>query len=137
MDEEKQVILNFGVPLTDNLKKEISSILNKSVEEKHFVVGINMKKNIFIQCVDIVDKVDTDNLPTDYVVNLPGLPIAAVYLCTELEARTGVKPAILELHREKDERGIVSDFHFGKIRNLELEAHFSRKKREEKRATQQ
>ena len=42
------------------------------------------------------------------------------------------KTAILELHREKDDRGILSDFRFGKIRNLQMETQYSQKKKEDR-----
>jgi len=126
--KDKQVIVNFGHPLSPKLKDEIEAIINREIDERHFNVGINMKKNIYIQCIDIINRVNVPDLPADYVVNLPGLPIAAYYLCVELEARTEQKPSILELHREKDEKGVMSDFRFGRIRSMEVEYRFSAEK---------
>jgi hypothetical protein len=126
--ENKLVIINFGSAISDKLKLEIEAQLQVPIEIRQYNPGINMKKNIYVQCVDLVDKINIDELPMNFVLNLPGLPISACYIVNEIEARTGTKPQILELHREKDSQGVLSDFRFGKIRSLEFETQYTRKK---------
>lgn len=123
-------ILNFGRKLSDNIVKQITEETKAIVSEEQIKVNINLSKNIYIQVVDIINSISKDLLAGDkkICVNLPGLPLAAVYLITELHARMGYFPLVLELYRDHKENPVFSNFKLKKIVDLEFERAVSRSK---------
>ena len=121
-------ILNFGRKLSENVVSEIQQSTNALVNEELIRVNINLSKNIYIQVVDVVNSITSDQLNGDkkIVVNLPGLPLAAVYILVELHARLGYFPLVLELYRDHKKDPIFSEFSLKKIVDLERERNVTR-----------
>ena len=130
----KLYILNFGRKLNSQIIHEITQKYKASVEEVHLKVNINLKKSIYIQCVDIINRIDKDILDgtRKIAVNPPGLPLVAMYLVTELHARLGCFPLVLELYRDKTEDPLFNNFRLRRIIDLERERQVSRSKMFEK-----
>jgi hypothetical protein len=130
----KLYILNFGRKLNQDILNDIQKKYKASVEEYHIKVNINLKKSIYIQCVDIINRIDTEILDGRHkiAVNPPGLPLVAMYLLTELHARIGIFPLVLELYRDKTEDPLFNDFKLRRIIDLERERQVSRSKLFEK-----
>jgi len=117
-DDATLLILNFGDPLTDELRNEIEERLGRQVQDRHLRLSINAVRFTYPQVLKQMDDIDLTPLPTDIVLNMPKLPIGAAYLVNEFYARTGVHPTILEMIRDPRE---LNTRRFGKLRNLELE----------------
>ena len=127
MKREPLVILNFNDRLDEDLKTEITEALGREVEERRIKIAINSQKFAYTQVLAAMDAVDLLDLPEDVVLNLPRLPIAAVYIVNEFYARTGRFPIILELLRRLRKNPARS---FGTLRDLELEVDETRRRRQ-------
>ncbi len=125
---EPLVILNFGEALTDDLKTEIEENMGRKVEERRIKLSINAVRYTYPQVLKAMNEIDLKLLPPDVVLNLPKLPIAAVFLVNEFFARTGTLPLILELVRDPMELGTRS---FGTLRNLQLGIGETRRRHKE------
>jgi hypothetical protein len=129
-------LVNFGVELNNEIIKEIETKHNCIISVFSINVRINLKKNIYIQVVDLVDQIPVSYINSEYlIINPPQLSIAAVYILIEVYARLKKFPYIIELKRDKT-NNIFADFTFGKIRDLSLEIHYSRNKLREQQLTQ-
>lgn len=126
----KLYILNFGRKLSDQIVNDIKNRYKTSVEELHIKVNINLKKNIYIQVVDIINDIDKSvfNSNNKIVINPCGLPFVAMCLLVELHARMGIFPLVLELFRDKSEDPLFNDFRLRRIIDLERERQVSRSK---------
>jgi hypothetical protein len=130
LSSRKLHILNFGRKLSSQVIHTITTQYKATVEEYHIKVNINMKKNYYIQCVDIMNRIDPEvlNGTQKVAVNPPGLPNIAIYLITELHARMGVFPLILEMYRDKSSDPLFNEFRLKRIIDLERERQVSRSK---------
>ena len=126
MKREPLFILNFNDRLDEVLKEEIAATLGREVIEKRIRIAINSQKLAYPQVLVAMDAVDLKNLPDEVVVNLPRLPIAAVYIVNEFYARTGTYPLIIELIRDFTNPSVRR---FCMLRNLELEVEATRRRR--------
>lgn len=129
MKRDPLVVLNFGEALVDELRQQIEEELNRKVDERRIKLAINALRLTYPQVLKLMDSVDLAALPTDAIINVPKLPIGAVYVVNEFFARTGVHPIILELTRASADGGVRR---FGTLRNLELEIAETRRRRSSK-----
>jgi hypothetical protein len=126
-------LINFDKPLTENIIDEIKNSY-KDIEEVEVIdkkVSIKLHKSIYIQCVDIRKKLETEHegiFSGEYpvVINLPGLSLAAVYLVNEIESILRTKPKILELIKERTNDNLFSSFSFRRIFDLDYNLNISR-----------
>ena len=114
-------LVNFGIELNDGILQEIETRSQCRVNVFNLAVKINLKKNVYIQIVDLINEVPEKFLfSKDLILNVPTLSLAAIYLFCEIYFRTNRMPFILELHRDKS-KNPFAEFEFGKICNLQLE----------------
>jgi hypothetical protein len=125
--EKKAFIINFDRPLPDivieDVKKNYPDIKNLIVIDKK--VSINLRKKIYMQCVDIRAELerDYDGIFSGFypiIVNLPGFSIGAVYLINEIEARIKSKPLILEMIKHKEKGSLFTEFEYRRVLDLEF-----------------
>jgi len=126
MKRSKLVVLNFGMPLSEELVEQMEEELGREVEDRRVRLSINAVKFTYPQILRAMDTIDLAALPTDIALNLPKLPIAAAYIANEFFARTGIHPTVLELIRDPNE---METRRFGTLRNLELEITATRTRR--------
>jgi len=91
--------------------------------------SLNLKKHsTYIQVHDLV--LDNGDLMTSdfFIVNLPGLPIFAAFLITEIHALTGRFPIIVECLKDYSNEGIFSHYKFKRLYDLDRERVQSREK---------
>ena len=123
-------LLNFGRKLSESVIKSIEELVKATVVEELVNVNLDLSKNLFIQVVSIVDKIPRESLRIDenhrVVINLCGLPVAAVYIITELHARLGVFPPVLEMTKDVNGDGLFASFKLKKVVDLERERISSR-----------
>jgi hypothetical protein len=123
-------LLNFGAKLNEevleNIKKEVDA---DDIEQIMTKVNLDLSKNPYIQCHDIVNSVKEYILSdTPFVVNLPGLPIACVFIVNEITALSGAEPIIVFTSRNIAGEGYFSDFRFRRLFNLSYEKTVTREK---------
>ena len=129
MEEQQKVnLINFGAELHEDVIKEI--------EEKHKVIlklvsikaSLNLKKHsTYIQAHDIIEKNKMYFCENDFsIINLPGLPIFAAFLITEIHALTGRFPIVLECLKDYSQDGIFSHYKFKRLYDLDRERVQSR-----------
>lgn len=121
------MILNFGHPLSEQCKKEIQEKYQQaSIIEVPLSASFDVRKCLYPQVVSFLNAL---NIPLDgsvpYIVNVSNLPIVASYILTELSARSGSYPKIIELVRD-DALGI---FILKRIVDLEYEKRMTRNRR--------
>lgn len=127
---EKVYLLNFGAKLSDEtidqIKEEVKA---DSIEQILKKVNLDLSKNPYIQCHDVV-MLTKSYLLSDYpcVINLPGLPIACVFIVNEIAAITGHEPTIVFTSRNISGEGYFSDFKFKRMFNLQYEKTVTREK---------
>ena len=123
-------VINFGRRLNRSIIKDIEEKYKAKVEEVFVKVNLNLKKTSYIQCVDIINTIPERILDGKHKIamNPPGLPLAAACLLTELHARTGYFPLLLELYRDKTQDPLFNDFKLRRIIDLERERQVSRSK---------
>jgi len=130
---KKVYLINFDKPLDESVIEEIKSHYT-DIDELNVLnekVSINFQKPLYIQCVDIRKKIESENkeiFSGNYpiIVNLPGLSIAALYLVNEIEAILREKPKILELIRNKGKDKLFTSFEFKRIFDLDYNKNVSR-----------
>ena len=127
---EKMYLLNFGAKLSDEtveeIRKEVGATTIEQVMKK---VNLDLSKNPYLQCHDVVlsqKKYLLDDSPC--VVNLPGLPIACVFIVNEIAALTGREPTIVFTSRNISGEGYFSDFKFRRLFNLSYERTVTRER---------
>jgi hypothetical protein len=125
------VLLNFGAKLSDEVLKNIQSEVDaSSVEQVLKKVNLDLSKNPYLQCHDIVMSVKSYLLDdsTPYVINLPGLPIACVFIVNEISAISGKEPTIVFTSRDIAKESFFSEFKFKRLFNLNYERTVTREK---------
>lgn len=123
-------LLNFGRKLSESVLKSIEESIKATVIEEVVNINLELSKNVYIQIVQYIDKIPKEYLKLSdnhkIIVNLPGLPIAAAYIVTELHARLGVFPPVLEMTKDINGEGLFASFKLKKIVDLERERTSSR-----------
>jgi hypothetical protein len=126
----KVYLLNFGAKLCDEVLESIKSEVGADeVEQVIKKVNLDLSKNPYLQCHDLVisqKKILMGEEP--FVVNLPGLPIACVFIVNEITALTGREPTIIFTSRNIAGEGYFSDFKFKRLFNLSYEKTVTREK---------
>lgn len=127
---EKMYLLNFGAKLSEeaveNIRKEVDS---EKIEQIIKKVNLDLSKNPYLQCHDVVysqKSILLNDCPC--VINLPGLPIACVFIVNEITALTGHEPTIVFTSRNISGEGYFSDFKFRRLFNLSYEKTVTREK---------
>lgn len=123
-------LLNFGATLNedvlDKVKEEIDS---EEIYQEMAKVNLDLSKNPYLQCHDIVhSKRDIITSSDPFIVNLPGLPIACVFIINEITAISGKEPTIIFTSRNIAGEGYFSDFKFRRLFNLNYEKTITREK---------
>lgn len=126
----KVYLINFGAKLSDevldSIKKEVDA---DEVEQVMKKVNLDLSKNPYLQCHDVVLSQKKTLMGEDpYVINLPGLPIACVFIINEITAITGREPTIVFTSRNIVDEGFFSDFKFKRLFNLSYEKTVTREK---------
>lgn len=128
MSKSKVNLLNFGATLKDNVIEDIEKEHDIEVEQLSIKASLNLKKrSTYIQVHDIIE----DNLERffekDYfIVNLPGLPIFAAFLISEIHGLTGKFPIVVECIKDYSNDGIFTDYKFKRLYDLDRERTQSR-----------
>jgi hypothetical protein len=127
---EKMYLLNFGAKLCDEAVESIKNEVGAdNIEQILKKVNLDLSKNPYLQCHDVVlsaKKYLLDSCPC--VINLPGLPIACVFIVNEIAALTGREPTIVFTSRNISEAGYFSDFQFKRLFNLSYERTVTRER---------
>ena len=131
-------LINFDKELSEDIMKQIKEAY-KEIDELIVInkqVSIKLHKQIYIQCVDIRQKLE-DEYPDIFsgdkplIVNPPGFSMAAIYLINEIEAKLKIKPFILELIKDKEPGSLFGRFKFRRILDLEYNKNVTRTKSRE------
>jgi len=127
---EKVYLLNFGARLSEEVEESVrTKVEADSIEQIMKKVNLDLSKNPYLQCHDIVTSQKRYLLSENpCVVNLPGLPIACVFIVNEITAITGREPTIIFTSRNIAGEGFFSEFKFKRIFNLNYEKTVSREK---------
>lgn len=127
---KKVYLLNFGAKFGDELLNDIAKEVDAEESEQIILkVNLDLSKNPYLQCHDVVLKEKAILLGSDpYVVNLPGLPIACVFIVNEICAISGREPTIVFTSRNIAGEGYFSDFKFRRLYNLSYEKTVTREK---------
>lgn len=131
MSEYKKVYLvNFGAKLTDGTCDSIrDEVKADSIEQVMAKVNLDLSKNPYFQCHEIVKKVQQYLLSEfPFVINLPGLPIAGVFIANEIAAITGHEPTVVFTSRDISNDGYFSEFKFKRMFNLSYERNVTRER---------
>lgn len=123
-------LLNFGAKLNDDVLEKVKNEIGaEDINQKMVKVNLDLSRNPYIQCHDIVEA-QKDYLLSDhpFVINLPGLPIACVFVINEITAITGSEPTIIFTSRNIAEEGYFSEFKFRRLFNLSYEKTVTREK---------
>lgn len=123
-------LLNFGAKLNDEVLEKIKTEVNaEEVKQEMVKVNLDLSKNPYLQCHDVVhSKRDVITGDEPFVINLPGLPIACVFIINEITAITGVEPTIVFTSRNIANEGYFSEFKFRRLFNLNYEKTVTREK---------
>lgn len=123
-------LLNFGAKFSDEMLEAIKADLKvDEIEQVIIKVNLDLSKNPYIQCHDIVLKNKKYLLGSEpFIVNLPGLPIACVFIVNEIAAISGNEPTIVFTSRNIAEEGFFSDFKFKRVFNLSYEKTVTRER---------
>lgn len=127
---DRVYLVNFGAKLTDNtcedIKKEVKA---NSIEQIMVKVNLDLSKNPYFQCHEIVKRVQKYLLSEfPFVINLPGLPIAGVFIANEIAAITGHEPTVVFTSRDISGDGYFSEFKFKRMFNLSYERNVTRER---------
>ena len=132
MEEKKKVnLVNFGVELREDIIKDIEKAYeNIEIQQILIKASLNLKKHsTYIQVHDLIQKNLNYFTNTDFfIVNLPGLPIFAAFLITEIHAYTGRFPVVVECLKDYSKDGIFSHYKFKRLYDLDRERVQSREK---------
>lgn len=129
MSAKKINLINFGANLREDIIKSIEEDQNIVIEQI-LVKGtsLNLKKHsTAIQVHDLIENnkeyfLDVD----DFIINLPGLPIFAAMLISEIHALTGKFPKIVECIKDYENEGMFSSFKYKRLYDLDRERTVSR-----------
>lgn len=120
-------VLNFGYPLSEKCMEQIQAQFSDyNVKEIILSASFDIKKCLYPQVVTFLDNID---IPLDgsspYLLNISNLSIVSTFFITELYARSGVFPQVLELVRDES----LGIFVLKRIVNLEYERRMTRNKK--------
>jgi len=123
-------LLNFGAKLNNDVLDKIKTEIGANeVKQEMAKVNLDLSKNPYIQCHDIVySKIDIITGDDPFIINLPGLPIACVFIINEITAITGVEPTLVFTSRNIANEGYFSEFKFRRLFNLNYEKTVTREK---------
>lgn len=126
----KVFLINFGARLNNDVLEAIKTEVDSDeIEQVMQKVNLDLSKNPYLQCHDIVLNQKSHLLNGDpCVINLPGLPIACVFITNEITAITGREPTIVFTSRNIANEGFFSEFQFKRLFNLSLEKTVTREK---------
>lgn len=127
---DKVFLINFGAVLSDStcddIKKEVDA---NEIEQIMIKVNLDLSKNPYFQCHEIIKKHQEYFLSKNpFVINLPGLPIACVFLVNEIAALASHDPTIVFTSRDISKDGFFSEFKFKRLFNLSYERNVTREK---------
>jgi hypothetical protein len=131
MEEKKKVnLFNFGAELHESVIKDIEKDHDIEIVEVSIKASLNLKKHsTYIQVHDLIEKNrQFFNNKDFFIVNLPGLPIFAAFLITEIHAITGKFPILLECIKDYSNEGIFSHYKYKRLYDLDRERVQSREK---------
>jgi hypothetical protein len=132
MEEKKKKVnlLNFGAELHESVIKDIEKEHDIEINEISIKASLNLKKHsTYIQVHDLIEKnKQYINNKDFFIVNLPGLPIFAAFLITEIHALTGKFPILLECIKDYSNEGIFSHYKYKRLYDLDRERVQSREK---------
>lgn len=130
MERKSVNLLNFGAELREDVIRDIEKEHEIDVTQMMIKTSLNLKKHsTYIQVHDLV--LDNAQLMTNvdfFIINLPGLPIFAAFLITEIHALTGRFPIIVECLKDYSQDGIFSHYKFKRLYDLDRERVQSREK---------
>ena len=126
--KKKVNLVNFGTELKQDLIEAIEKENNIEITQVCIKASLNLKKrSTYIQVVDLIN--NNKNLfleNSHFIINLPGLPIFAAFLITEIHALTGGFPIIIECVKDYENNGVFSDYKFKRLYDLNRERTQSR-----------
>ena len=131
MEERKKVnLFNFDTELHESVIKDIEKDHDIEIVEVSIKASLNLKKHsTYIQVHDLIEKNrQFFNNKDFFIVNLPGLPIFAAFLITEIHAITGKFPILLECIKDSSNEGILSHYKYKRLYDLDRERVQSREK---------
>jgi len=123
-------LINFGANLNDDVLEDIrKEVQADTINLRVAKVNLDLNKNPYIQCHDIVERQKDLLLSGDpFIINLPGLPIACVFIVNEITAIAGREPTVLFTSRNISRDGYFSEFKFRRLFNLSYEKTVTREK---------
>ena len=126
----KVYLVNFGAKLTDDVLDAIKTEVDADEAEQVIrKVNLDLSKNPYLQCHDIVMSVKDILLGEDpFVINVPGLPVACIFIVNEITAIVGHEPTIVFTSRNIAGEGFFTDFKFRRLFNLNYEKTVTREK---------
>ena len=121
------LILNFGYPLSDRCKEQITEHYpDNELREVMLSASFDIKKCLYPQVVSFLDNVDVQvDGRVPYLVNISNLSIVSIYIISELYARSGTFPKVVELIRDET----LGIFVLKRIVNLDYERRMTRNKK--------
>jgi len=129
MSAKKVNLINFGANLHEDIIKSIEEDQGIIIEQI-LVKGtsLNLKKHsTAIQVHDLIESNKEHFLNVDdFIINLPGLPIFAAMLISEIHALTGKFPKIVECIKDYENEGMFSSFKYKRLYDLDRERTVSR-----------
>lgn len=127
---EKMYLVNFGAKLSDDVLEAVKNDVNANcIEQIIKKVNLDLSKNPYLQIHDVIFSVKKYLLEgCPIVINLPGLPIACVFIVNEITALTGREPTIIFTSRDISKDGYFSDFKFKRLFSLSYEKNCTREK---------
>ena len=128
MIHEKVYLLNFGAKLSNEVLKNIEEEIGAFTCDQIMIkVNLDLSKNPYLQCHDIVSKQKKYILSDfPFVINLPGLPIACIFIINEISALKGREPIIVFTSRNIAGEGFFSEFKFRRMFDLSYEKTVTR-----------
>lgn len=128
MSKNRVNLLNFGATLKESVIEDIEKEHDIEVEQFSIKASLNLKKrSTYIQVHDIIEENIDRFFEKDYfIINLPGLPIFAAFLISEIHGLTGRFPIVVECIKDFSNDGIFTDYKFKRLYDLDRERTQSR-----------
>jgi hypothetical protein len=120
-------LINFGSELKPDVISCIEADHSISIDQIMIRASLNLKKHSsYIQVHDII-KENMDKFNGDFfIINLPGLPIYAAFVVTEIHALTGKFPIIVECCKNFASEGMFTEFKYKRLYDCDRERTQSR-----------
>lgn len=127
---EKVYLLNFGARLSEEVEESIKAEVGADdIDQIMKKVNLDLSRNPYLQCHDIVASQKKYLLSeSPCVINLPGLPVACIFIVNEITAITGREPTVVFTSRNIAGEGFFSEFKFRRLFNLSYEKTVTREK---------